>query len=116
MILKDKLMLITGASSGIGAATARAAAMRKPCALVARSESKLAGVAAEAGDLGQTQVFYRAVDLSDPQQVAAVAGEISSQLGTPDIVLNNAGAGRWLSLIETEPAAVAEMMAAPYFA
>ena len=35
-----------------------------------------------------------------------------SQLGTPDIVLNNAGAGRWLSLIETEPAAVVEMMAA----
>jgi len=117
MILKDKLMLITGASSGIGAATARAAAMRKVrLALVARSESKLAGVAAEARDLSQTPVFYRAVDLSDPQQVAALAGEIFSQLGTPDIVLNNAGAGRWLSLIETEPAAVAEMMAAPYFA
>jgi len=117
MILKDKLMLITGASSGIGAATARAAATRNArLALLARSEAKLARVAAEVGALSQTPVFYRAVDLSDPQQVAAVAGEISSQLGIPDVLLNNAGAGRWLSLIETEPAAVAEMMAAPYFA
>jgi len=103
MILKDNLMLITGASSGIGAATARGAAMRKlRLALLARSEAKLAQVARETGDLGQSPVFYRAVDVSDPVQVAAVAGEISGKLGTPDIVLNNAGAGRWLSLIETE--------------
>ena len=49
MVLKDKLMLITGASSGIGAATARAAAKRNVrLALLARSEAKLARVAAEA--------------------------------------------------------------------
>jgi uncharacterized protein len=45
-----------------------------------------------------------------------VAGEISGKLGTPDIVLNNAGAGRWLALIETEPADAMELTAAPYLA
>ena len=39
-----------------------------------------------------------------------------SDSGIPDIVLNNAGAGRWLSLIESEPADAIELMAVPYFA
>lgn len=116
MILKDKLMLITGASGGIGAATARAAARRKVrLALLARSESKLAQAATEIGELSRAPVFYRTVDVGDPVRVAEVTAEITSQLGTPDIVLNNAGAGRWLSLIETEPNDAMKMMAAPYF-
>jgi len=115
--LEDKLLLITGASSGIGAATARGAAKHNlRLVLLARSESKLRQLAKEISCTGQTLAFWRAADLSDPQQVAAVAAEISSEVGIPDIVLNSAGAGRWLSLIETEPVEAAGMIAVPYLA
>ncbi len=48
--------------------------------------------------------------------VATVARRITEDLATPDIVVNNAGAGRWLFVDETTPAEAVQMMAVPYFA
>lgn len=45
-----------------------------------------------------------------------MANTIMKDRGIPDIVINNAGAGRWLSVEETSSAEVEQMMAAPYFA
>lgn len=104
--------LITGASSGIGAATAIAAAKRgAEIALVARSAEKLESVAQQIRQSGGTATTH-AFDVSDPDQVNRLAAEVP----TPDVLFNNAGAGKWKSLLETAPAEAATMIGAPYLA
>jgi NADP-dependent 3-hydroxy acid dehydrogenase YdfG len=116
MNLNDKLFLITGASSGIGAATARAAARQGArVVLLARSAPKLASVADEIKREGGAAYPFP-IDLTDAAAVQATAQQIIQQVGVPDILLNNAGAGQWLSTVETSPQDAVEMMAAPYFA
>jgi NAD(P)-dependent dehydrogenase (short-subunit alcohol dehydrogenase family) len=41
---------------------------------------------------------------------------IHKEIGTPDILINNASAGRWLFVEETTPTEAVQMMAVPYFA
>jgi len=107
-----KRMLITGASSGIGATTAEAAAKRgAELVLVARSADKLEAVAGRIRESGG-RVSTRVCDVSDPEQVARLAAEIPA----PDVLFNNAGAGRWKSLVDTEMKEAAEMIEAPYLA
>jgi short-subunit dehydrogenase len=56
------------------------------------------------------------VDVTDPAAVERVGQQIVTQLGSPEIVINNAGAGRWLCVEETPPEEAAEMVACPYLA
>ncbi len=116
MNISRRVALVTGASSGIGAATAKAIARRGGrVLLVARSKPALAQVAAEICANGGAAHVYPA-DVADPAEVDRLARAIMDEVGTPDILINNAGAGRWLSVEETDPAEVAQMMAVPYFA
>jgi len=109
-----KTALITGASSGIGAATARALAdAGARVLLLARREGDLERVAASIRPGAATTY---PVDLSDPSAVAQVAERIGSAVGTPDIIVNNAGAGQWKFVEETSPEEAVQMMAVPYFA
>ena len=114
MELRGKKALVTGASSGIGAATARAlAAAGARVLLLARRQPELERVAATLGDRAAA---VHAVDLTDADAVARVASRITADVGTPDIVVNNAGAGQWKFVDETTPAEAVQMMAVPYFA
>jgi NADP-dependent 3-hydroxy acid dehydrogenase YdfG len=114
MELRGKKALVTGASSGIGAATARAlAAAGARVLLLARRQPELERVAATLGDRAAA---VHAVDLTDADGVARVASRITTEFGTPDVVVNNAGAGQWKFVDETSPAEAVQMMAAPYFA
>jgi uncharacterized protein len=45
-----------------------------------------------------------------------VAERISTDVGTPDIIVNNAGAGQWKFVDEMRPEEAVQMMAVPYFA
>jgi short-subunit dehydrogenase len=87
-----RIAMITGASSGIGAATARAlAADGTTVALVARRADRLDEVLA--GCVGRAPQSRRWVaDLSDPDRAAAVALDIWDAYGHVDVVVNNAGA------------------------
>ena len=115
MQIKDKLILITGASSGIGAATAQAAARAGGrVVLVARTQAALEAVAAEIRAAGG-QAWVYAADLANPLQVAQMAVRVAREAGLPDIIVNSAGAGRWLFIEETSAEEALEMMAAPYF-
>jgi len=116
MIIKGSLVLVTGASSGMGEAIAKAMAkVGGRLVLLARRKETLDKVAADISSAGGKARTYP-VDLADADAVAAVASRIAQELGTPDIIVNNAGAGRWLFVDETSPAEAVEMMAVPYFA
>jgi short-subunit dehydrogenase len=83
------IALITGASSGIGEATARRLAREPGCelVLVARRAERLEGLAAELG--GATVV---AADLTDEDAPARVARAVVAKHGRLDLLVNNAGA------------------------
>jgi len=107
---------VTGASSGIGAATARAVARKGATAvLLARTQAKVEAVAAEITAEGGRAHAY-AVDCANWEAVDAVAPRIEADIGIPDVIVNNAGAGRHLFFEETDPRELAEMMDAPFFA
>lgn len=114
MVVDGKTALITGASSGIGAATARALAEAGArVLLVARREAELQQVARSIRP-GAATIFC--ADLSRASEVALLAERIQSAAGIPDVIINNAGAGQWKFVEETTPEEAVQMMAVPYFA
>lgn len=114
--MATKLVLVTGASSGIGAATAkRYGAAGAHVLLLARDMGRLEDVSAAIRASGGSASPY-AVDLAEAEAVSAVSEEITTAHGTPDILINNAGAGSWLSILDTSPADARAMMAVPYLA
>ena len=111
-----KLVLVTGASSGIGRATAELFARRGArVLLMARSIAKLDEVAAGIRAAGGSAATF-AVDLARASQVDSAAAAILTAHGTPDIVVNNAGAGRWKPFVETSTDEARHMMELPYLA
>lgn len=108
-----KLSIITGASSGIGAAAARQlAAAGYKVVLVARSQSRLEEVASEIGN----NALIEACDASDGDAVLAMAERVYRVYGIPEVIINSAGAGEWKLIEDTSPAEAVTMMNAPYFA
>jgi len=111
-----KLVLVTGASSGIGRATAELFAERGArLILLARNTELLEEVAAGIRERGAKAAAF-SVDLSQAQDVEAVAERIRREQGIPDIVVNNAGAGRWLPLVRTSLEEGRAMIELPYLA
>jgi short-subunit dehydrogenase len=86
MELRDRRVVITGASRGIGEGLAhRFAAAGSIVALVARSADTIEKLAA---DLGGTA---HPADLADPKQVATLVNRIEDEAGPVDVLVNNAG-------------------------
>lgn len=114
--LVNKKVLITGASSGIGAATAiEFAKAGAEVILVARNEKKLKRVVDDIIKTGGKAKFY-AVDVSDYKAVQKMGEDVQVESGVPDVLVNNAGQGIWKFMDETSYKEVSEMMAVPYFA
>jgi NADP-dependent 3-hydroxy acid dehydrogenase YdfG len=89
--IKDKVIIITGASSGLGEATARLlAAHGAKVMLTARREDKLEKIAASIKDDGGTASF-RVVDVTDRDAVKELAEATKKEFGSVDVLVNNAG-------------------------
>ncbi len=87
MDVNGKVVLITGASEGIGAATARLLAARgAKVAVAARSIDKLNEIAAELGDSFAVQV-----DMTQPASITAMVEAVVENYGRIDVLVNNAG-------------------------
>lgn len=110
------LIVVSGASSGIGAATARRlAAPGVTLVLVARRAERLEALAEEVRSSGATAVV-EALDAADGAAVIGAAERVVAAHGAPDAVVNCAGAGRWLYVEDTSPAEAQSMIGAPYLA
>jgi NAD(P)-dependent dehydrogenase (short-subunit alcohol dehydrogenase family) len=89
--IKGKTVLITGASSGIGRATAlRVGAAGGNVILVARTAEKLAETRRDIEDLGGVGFVHRC-DLSDLADIERLAKEVLDEHGRVDVLVNNAG-------------------------
>src|SRR5690554_7836339 len=89
--IQDKVIIITGASSGIGAATAKElAAKGAKLVLAARRESRLKELQAEISGAGR-KVKYKVTDVASLEQMEALANYALNEFGTIDVMVNNAG-------------------------
>jgi NAD(P)-dependent dehydrogenase (short-subunit alcohol dehydrogenase family) len=89
--IKDKNVMITGASSGIGRATAlRVGAAGGKVILVARTAEKLEETKRDIEDLGGVASVHRC-DLSDMADIERLAKEVLDEHGRVDVLVNNAG-------------------------
>jgi NADP-dependent 3-hydroxy acid dehydrogenase YdfG len=95
------VMLITGASSGIGAATARAASDGYRLVLAARRLEPLQGLAAELG--GEEQAIAVECDVAEWDQVEAMSATALDAFGGIDVVFANAGFGATRGFLEESP-------------
>ena len=112
--LTGKLVLTTGASSGIGAAIAKEAALRGAVSiLVGRNEDKLKNVVHAIRACNGAVMTY-ATDVTIAENCDRLRAAVERSHGVPDIVINNAGTGRWSYLEETTYGEVDEMIDAPF--
>jgi NAD(P)-dependent dehydrogenase (short-subunit alcohol dehydrogenase family) len=109
-VVAGRTALVTGPGQGLGRVIARAlAAAGARVILVGRTESTLIGTAASIGDDQRTRVCV--ADVSDPQEVAALAGRVRDE--DVSILVNNAGIGGVVKpLTDIEPAEWDEVFAA----
>ncbi|MCC8469475.1 SDR family oxidoreductase, partial [Xanthomonas phaseoli] len=91
MTIENKVVVITGAGSGMGRATAlHLAALGAKVVLGARREARIAEVAGQI-TLSGGQAVYRPTDVSVHEEVVALADLACSQFGRVDVMVNNAG-------------------------
>jgi len=110
LILTDKVVLITGASTGIGRALAFAFARRGArVALVARNEERLEAVRREIEPYS-ADVLVVPADLTDEAQLESAFQRTLEHFGRIDVLVNNAGLSMGGPLVDLDPARMEQML------
>lgn len=97
--LADALVVVTGAASGIGRATALRFA--REGARLAVCDVDAAGLAALGAELGARAALVRTVDVGDRAQMRGFADEVHRLAPAADVVVNNAGVGLSGGILDT---------------
>lgn len=114
MQFHEKVVLITGASSGIGRACARAFAREGAhLILTARSTDGLQAVAKEAG---AAQCTLIQADLTDSSSLLTLVNRVMDQVSKIDIIVNNAGVGLYAPLLAAKHETVRTMITLNFLA
>ncbi len=104
MDIKDKVVIVTGASSGIGEATARKfGSAGAKVVLAARRVDKLQSLAQEINAMGTgAETLVVQADLSELENIQAMITQTLEKYGRIDVLVNNAGFGRldWLENLD----------------
>jgi NAD(P)-dependent dehydrogenase (short-subunit alcohol dehydrogenase family) len=91
--LDDKVVIVTGASSGLGVSFAQAFAQAGAhLVLGARRVEQMAGTAALVEEAGR-RVYTRKTDVADPEQCQHLVDSAIAEFGRVDVLINNAGVG-----------------------
>ena len=110
-IFKNSTALITGASSGIGKAYAQEfASLGIHLILTARSEQKLNDLADELRKKYNVNVEVIVLDLAQPNSAQSLFDEVQARKLTVDILINNAGFGKWTKFLDQSVATYQEMI------
>ncbi|MFL6550476.1 MAG: SDR family oxidoreductase [Povalibacter sp.] len=108
--MTNKVVLITGASAGIGQATARALAQEGArLVLTARREERLQQLVSEIESLG-SQATYVLGDASTEDTARAAVQKAMDTFGRIDVLINNAGVGNYKNLTDTSAEDYDEIM------
>lgn len=114
-MLKEKVAIITGASSGIGAALARRLAGEgASVVLAARRQQKLDELAASLTSSGGVAVAAP-TDVTDADQAGRLVTDTIARFGRLDILVNNAGRGHFASIEDTSDEVLKSMFAVNAF-
>jgi len=109
--LKGKTALVTGASSGIGRAFAIELAKKEVNLIItARSENKLEQLAAEIRNEYHVRVLAISGDLSLKETPGFIFKTVTEKGWEPDILINNAGFGKWSGFLDTSRETYEEML------
>ena len=101
--LSGKVIVITGASGGIGKEIAiQSAQLGARLVLLARSLDKLQTLKDSLINQYRVDVFVWKLDVSDTEQVERVFVDIHDQVGTVDVLVNNAGHGTFKEVLDTD--------------
>ncbi|WP_237167816.1 3-ketoacyl-ACP reductase [Paenibacillus yonginensis] len=102
--LQKKTAVITGATKGIGRAIAFAlAAEGVNLGLISRKADELKQLQEELASTYDIQIASSAADISDRHQAEAAIAALELELGTPDILINNAGTATFGTVLEMDP-------------
>jgi 3-hydroxybutyrate dehydrogenase len=104
MSLSQRNALVTGSTSGIGLAIARALA-KEGANVVINGMGEAAAIGAERAKIEQefgVKAFYNGADMMKPAEIAAMVADAQARLGSLDILVNNAGI-QYVSPIEDFP-------------
>ncbi|MBD3279637.1 MAG: SDR family NAD(P)-dependent oxidoreductase [Candidatus Pacebacteria bacterium] len=109
MTLQDQVVLITGASKGLGAALARKLASQgAQIALLARGEQDLQQVKTQIKDQ-EGRAEYFVADVTDYQQVETAVQQVNEHFGQIDVLINNAGIWHQGSVADHSPAKIEQL-------
>ena len=115
MDFKEKVVLITGASSGIGRASAiKFAKKRAKIILVSRNKKKLEQVESDLNKIASS-ILVCQCDVSDKTQVQNMAKTVLEKFGSVDFLINNAGFAIYDSVVNLTIEEIESQMSTNYF-
>lgn len=102
--MQDKVVMITGSTSGVGLGIARNFAKQKAilCINGFTTTNTILEIQAELKNLGAKEVFYHPADMSKPETISDMFDQIMKKFGKVEVLINNAGI-QFVSPIEQFP-------------